>query len=200
MFDKARSLRWQLRFLTGLHILPWRVALFQWRAMRLAARRNDDFALVSGTRPRNLATLLSAARGRHRVVELGTGSGWTAISLVLAESGRTVDSYDVSDRTPDQFMRLIPVRCRGRVSFIDGPGDQGPKDGRTVDLLYIDSSHDRDNTIREVEAWRPVLATGSVIVFDDYAHPDYPGVREAVEALGLRGQEHGGLFVHCIPG
>jgi hypothetical protein len=34
--------------------------------------------------------LLSAARGRRRVVELGTGTAWTAISLALADQRRGV--------------------------------------------------------------------------------------------------------------
>jgi predicted O-methyltransferase YrrM len=168
--------------------------------MRLAARRNDEFALVSGTRPRNLLTLLAAARECKRVVELGTGSGWTAITFVLADPQRSVVSYDVIAREPDQYLRLIPARYRGRITFVIGPGERGPPDEGAVDLLYIDSSHARDDTIREVTAWRPVLHAGSVIVFDDYAHPDYPGVREAAEALGLVGEQHGDLFVHRVLG
>jgi predicted O-methyltransferase YrrM len=200
MSKQAQRLRRQLRFLAELRPLPWRVAIFQWRAMRLAARRNDQFALVSGTRPRNLLTLLAAAHKCQRVVELGTGSGWTAISLALADPQRRVVSYDVIAREPDQYLALIPARYRGHIRFVVGPGEQGPPDDRTVDLLYIDSSHARDDTIREVDAWRSVLQAGSVIVFDDYAHPDYPGVREAVEALALVGEQQGDLFVHCVPG
>jgi predicted O-methyltransferase YrrM len=198
MVERIRGLRWQLRFLIGLRALPWRVASFQWRAMRAALRRNDEFAQVSATRPQNLATLLAAAQGRKRIVELGTGSGWTAISLVLAEAHRTVESYDPIERNRDQYVCLIPSRYRGRVAFVGGPGEQGPQDSRTVDLLYIDSSHFRDETIREVEAWRTVLSTGSLIVFDDYAHPGYPGVRQAVEALCLTGEQHGDLFIHRV--
>jgi methylase of polypeptide subunit release factors len=98
MSERVRSIRWQLRFLIGLRVLPWRVAVFQWRAMRASIRRRDDFAQVSATRPQNLATLLAAAQGRKRIVELGTGNGWTAISLALVDPQRTVDSYDPIER------------------------------------------------------------------------------------------------------
>jgi hypothetical protein len=37
------------------------------------------------------------------------------------------------------------------------------------------------------------------IVFDDYDHPDYPGIREAIDALGLTGHAHGTVFVHEVP-
>jgi cephalosporin hydroxylase len=62
--------------------------------------------------------------------------------------------------------------------------------------LYIDSSHEREQTIAEVRAWQPHLRLGALVLFDDYTHPDYPGVSEAVEELGLEGERRGTLFVH----
>jgi cephalosporin hydroxylase len=67
-----------------------------------------------------------------------------------------------------------------------------------VELLYIDSSHQREDTISEVEAWRPALGEGSLVVFDDFAHAGYPGVAEAVRYLGLVGEQRHGLFVHRV--
>lgn len=178
--------------------MPRSVAAFQWRAARAASRTHDEFAQVSATRARNLKTLLNASEGRKQVVELGTGSAWTTISLALADSTRVVDSYDVVARPKDLYLRLIPPTCRSRLRFFEQPGEQGAegRDRGSVDLLYIDSSHMREDTIREVEAWRPVLTAEASIVFDDYSHPDYPGVREAVEELRLEGESYGALFVH----
>jgi hypothetical protein len=51
-----------------------------------------------------------------------------------------------------------------------------------------------------VQAWQPHLRPGAPVLFDDYTNPDYPGVREAIEELGLEGQRHGKLFVHRHPG
>ena len=67
-----------------------------------------------------------------------------------------------------------------------------------VGLLYIDSSHDREDTLREIETWCPVLEEGSLIVFDDFGNSEYPGVEEAVRELGLEGNERRGLFVHQV--
>jgi hypothetical protein len=64
-----------------------------------------------------------------------------------------------------------------------------------VHLLYIDSSHEREETLAEVRAWRPLMAPGSVIVFDDYANPIFRGVTEAVAELGITGERVGRLFV-----
>ena len=189
----------ELRWYGDLRGLPWRVALFQARARAVAHRRDDRFSLTSATRPGDLRTLLSLARGRTHVVELGTATGWTAISLALSDPVRRVTSFDpVSRPEPARYLRLVGAEVRARITLVTAPGSDGPRDHRPVDLLYIDSSHDRQPTIDEVNAWRPALARGAVIVFDDYGHPDYPGVREAVEELGLSGRLAGTLFVATV--
>jgi predicted O-methyltransferase YrrM len=186
----------ELRWYSDLRALPLRVALFQARARVVAHRRGDRFSLTSVTRPGDLRTLLSLARGRAHVVELGTATGWTAISLALSDPARRVTSFDpVSRPEPARYLRLVGPEVRSRITLVAAPGSDGPRDDRPVDLLYIDSSHDRQPTIEEVDAWRPALAPGAVIVFDDYGHPDYPGVREAVQELGLDGRLVGALFV-----
>jgi len=199
VLEGARRLRRDARFLAQLRALPLSVALFQWRAWRLARRLKDEFAQVSGTRPDNLAVLLHVARGGRRVVELGTGSAWTAISLVLADADRLVETYDPIARPErERYLGLVPGQTRQRLTFVTAAGEEGPRDGAPVDLLYIDSSHDAEGTILEVEAWRPALGAGSLVVFDDFAHPGYPGVEQAVRRLGLPGERRGGLFVHRV--
>jgi predicted O-methyltransferase YrrM len=187
----------ELRRATRLRVLPPRVAAFQWRAGRLARRLDDRFTLVSATRPADLAKLLELAVGRHRVAELGTATGWTAISFALADPERQVLTYDPSDR-PERirYLDLVDSRVRARVQFFGARGVVGPPDRQPIDLLYIDSSHRRDETIAEVKAWRSALAPGGLVIFDDYTHALYPGVREAIEALGLDGKQQGTLFVH----
>ena len=175
----------ELRWYGDLRALPWRVALFQARARVVAHRRDDRFSLTSVTRPGDLRGLLSLARGAAHVVELGTATGWTAISLALSDPGRRVTSFDpVSRPEPARYLQLVGPKVRARIELVTALGSDGPRDDRPVDLLYIDSSHDRQPTIEEVHAWRPALAPGAAIVFDDYGHPDYPGVREAVRSWG----------------
>jgi predicted O-methyltransferase YrrM len=147
-----------------------------------------------------LTTLLELARGSSYVVELGTAVGWTSVVLLLDDPGRDVTSYDVY-RQPllDTYLRLGGDTIGPRLELRCEPGETGPRGDRPVDLLYIDSDHERDSTIREFRAWEPVLHPGSLVVFDDYTHPDYPGVRDAVAALGLSGEERSGYFVHRVP-
>jgi predicted O-methyltransferase YrrM len=197
---QIHRLRRDLWFLRNLARLPPRVARFQWRAWRLAEKLDDEFGRASATRPEKLGRLLRLAKGRTRVVELGTAMGWTAISLALADSDRHVVTYDPFQRPEvTSYLELVPAPARARVRLVAAPGDMGPGDERPVDLLYIDSLHDRAGTIREIEAWRPVLGAGAMVVLDDYTHPEFPGVREATEELNLSGLVQAGLFVHRIP-
>ncbi len=175
--------------------------MFQWRAWRLAGKIGDEFSRDSFTRPAKLAVLLDISRGRRRVVELGTATGWTALSLLLADQDRTVVSFDPFARGErDRYARLAGAGVTARARFLTAPGDSGPRSSEPIELLYIDSSHCRDETIREVQAWTPVMTTGAIIVFDDFDHPQYPGVRDAVQQLGLEGEERSGLYLHRVTG
>jgi predicted O-methyltransferase YrrM len=197
---KLSGLRSEARHALALRRLPPRIASFQWRAHRVARRTGDQFSLVSATRPADLAILIELAAGRRRVVELGTATGWTAITLALADPDREVVTYDPIEVTGrDAYLALVDQRVRERIRLIGAPGSSGPRDQRPVDLLYIDSAHTREDTISELAAWRAVLRPGATVVFDDYTHPEYPGVREAVEELKLSGARRGTMFVHVVP-
>ena len=159
-------------------------------------RTGDEFSLTSATRPAKLATIIALASGRRSLVELGTATGWTATSLLLADPQRHIRTYDPFDRAERlPYLDLVPAGVRARLRFVAARGDVGPDNPEPVDLLYIDSSHERAQTIAEVRAWSGVLRPGAVIVLDDFDHPDFPGVREAVEELGLRGEVRESLFV-----
>lgn len=56
-------------------------------------------------------------------------------------------------------------------------------DDRDVGLLFVDGDHTKEGARRDIEAWAPHLAPGAVIAVDDYGHPDWPGVAQAVDEL-----------------
>lgn len=194
-------MRASVRLLLSLRVLPWRVARFYWRAQRRALCAGDRFSLDSAARPAELAELLALARGRLHIVELGTGTGWSAIALALADPARRLISYDPSVRGErDAYLRLAGRAARARLELRAEPDSVGPHDGDPpAELLFIDSEHERPPALGAFRAWRDALAPGAVVVFHDYGHPSYPGVREAVRELGLAGEQRGGLFVWRAP-
>lgn len=191
----------RIRALARLRWLPPRVGLFYARAERTARQAGDSFSVDSAARPAELGDLLELARGRLRVAELGTGTAWTTIALALAEPRRTVVSFDPIERPERElYLGLVGPDVLWRVRLEGVEGAAGADRAGTVDLLFIDSSHEREPTLAELSAWRPKLAPGALVVFHDYEHPEYPGVTEAIRELGLEGDARGGVFVWRAPG
>jgi predicted O-methyltransferase YrrM len=190
------AIRAELRVVLSLRALPAPVRGFWWRARWHARRSGDEFSLSSAARPSELAQLLALASGRAAVVELGTGTAWTAIALALDDHARRVISYDPCVRSErEAYLDLAGAGVRGRVVLREEPDSLGPRpEDPPVQLLFIDSSHERESVLTAFRAWRPALAQDAVVVFHDYGHADYPGVRDAISELGLSGKERGGLF------
>jgi predicted O-methyltransferase YrrM len=177
--------------------LPLRVSLFYGRARRLAARREDHWSLHSVTKPAALRSLLDLARGRRHVVEIGTGTAWTAAALALSDSRRSVVTYDPVVRPErDWYLDLCGRSVPNRIVFIEGAGELAvPSREPPADLVYIDGSHECGRTIDTFQAWLPHLAPQAVVAFHDWRNDDYPGVTEAIGKLGLDGRAEGDLYV-----
>jgi predicted O-methyltransferase YrrM len=189
--------RTSLRLARATRVLPPAVARFYRDAQLQARRDGDDFSLASVTRPAELAGLLALAEGRVHVVELGTATAWTAIAFALADERRGVIAYDPVVHAPrERYLGLVDAPVRARIELRDVPDSEGPRTGdAAVEMLFVDSSHDRDSVLRAVDVWSPALASGAIVAFHDYGHPQFPGVRAAIEQLGLPGESRGGLFV-----
>lgn len=142
--------------------------------------------------------LLAVAKGRRNVVELGTAAGWGAIALTLADPERRVTTFDpTSWPTRDRYLELMPAQARRRLRIVEVEGAAGARGFEgAADLVFVDSSHHRDDTLATFHAWRERLAPDGVLAFHDYENKAWPGVTEAIHELGLRGATPGGsLFV-----
>lgn len=187
-----------LHWVWGLRGLRPAILLFHLRARRRAWRAGDAW-ITAATPPYALQVLLRLARGRKRIVELGTGAAWTTLTLALDDADRRITTYDPEHWDRERYTRLVPRRVSARIEFVPTAGSAGPLEHpglEPVELLYIDSSHERDQTIEEFTAWRSLLAPDAIVVFDDLHHPRYPGVTEAIRDLGLTGEEEARFFVY----
>ena len=172
------------------------MALFWARAMRRAQADHDTWSIDVSCRPAELRVLLGALGDAPRVAEVGTAAAWTTACIALAQPGREVHSWDVEAHPErDRYLALLGAADRARVLLHERPGGLGPADPPPVDAVFIDSSHERAETVATFRTWEPALSPGGVIAFHDYDDADYPGVTEAVRELGLDGEARGHLYV-----
>lgn len=180
------------------HRLPLSVLLFRLRAAAFA-RRHDDISRRSPLSIWRLSRLLSLARGRNRIVELGTAAGWTAYSLALANPHARVKTYDVGLRPGrERYRRMVRPSALERVEFVLRRAEDGPEEATSCDLLLIDADHWHPAPRKMFEAWYDSVVPGGLVVFDDVA-PQFPDVARTISELGLSGERLGRLFVHEKP-
>jgi hypothetical protein len=177
--------------------LPPRVAAFQIRALLRAWWKRDAAGFLGSLRAPSLAMLLRLAADRQNVVELGTATAWTACSLVLSNPTRRVTTFDrVAHEHRDAYIGMLGADARDRLRLVQSAGADGVQHvSEPVDLLFVDCGHEREMVLSEVEAWRSRLAPGALMVFDDYGHPLFPGVAEAIAELNLSGRVEAGCFI-----
>lgn len=185
-----------VREIRGLVGLPSQVRRFYLRALLIALSVRDKFSLKAAIRPRDLRALLGLARGCTCVVELGTGTGWASIALVLADPDRVVTTCDLTEfRYRDRYLSLVDPPTRTRIVFELRAAESGPAISNGIDLLFIDVGfHEKELNVASFCAWEPSVVPGGIVAFHDYGEW-FPGVREAVEELGLEGEVNERLFV-----
>jgi predicted O-methyltransferase YrrM len=185
---------------SSLARLPRPVATFWVRAMRRAQAGHDTWSIDVACRPAELRVLLEALGDAPRVAEVGTAAAWTTSCIALARAGREVHSWDVEAHPErERYLALLAPADRARVHLHERHGGVGPADPPPVDAVFIDSSHELEETVATFKTWEPALTPGGVVAFHDYDDDDYPGVTQAVRALGLRGEVRGHLFVWRKP-
>jgi Methyltransferase domain len=188
----ARELPWLAR-------MPAHVRSFYVRAVWTAWRTGDNYSLAVATRPHDVSMLVRLAHGHDSVIELGTATAWTAVALAIADDRRRVRSYDPEIRPERDRYLALAGSARDRIVLRAERAEQAHPEPRSAGLVFIDCAHDRETTRDAFRAFEPAVRPGGAVAFHDYGHPLYPGVREAVEELGLRGDVRGGMFIWARP-
>jgi hypothetical protein len=85
---------------------------------------DNPLSLASATRTQDLAALLKLPHDRRRVVELGTGTGWTVIEAPLDDPMREVLMYDpIYRRERERYLALVDPGVRIRIAFVAAVGE-----------------------------------------------------------------------------
>jgi caffeoyl-CoA O-methyltransferase len=138
---------------------------------RLAAETHEKTTapqmMVGRIEGRFLGVLVRSLRAR-RVLELGTFTGYSSISMALAlPSGGRVITCDVNAETTAIARRYAEeAGVADRIDYRLGPGLEtiAQLDG-PFDLVFIDA--DKPNYVNYYEATLPLLADGGLIVADN---------------------------------
>ena len=132
------------------------------------------------------------------VVDLGAGSGTTALSVLCARLDKiTVTTVDHEDL---QWAKAVSTNIgraadwRGILSDSAEAAKEFKDD--SVDLLMIDTDHTYKTTKGELNAWLPKVVKGGFVWLHNYADPaDFgvpniasPGVKRAINEAVARGQ------------
>lgn len=134
-----------------------------------------------------------------RFVEVGGWKGRSAafMGVEIANSGKpiaffVVDTWEGSD---EPVHRADPDVQAGRLKEVFLRNTQPVRDyiqpvtglshvvastfpDRSLDFVLLDASHDRDNVLRDLQAWAPKIRPGGVMAGDDYT---WKGVRAACD-------------------
>ena len=138
---------------------------------RLAAETREKTTvpqmMVGRLEGRLLGTLVRSLRAR-RVLEIGTFTGYSSISMALAlpSEGRIV-SCDVNEETTAIARRYAEeAGVADRIDYRLGPGLEtiAQLDG-PFELVFIDA--DKENYVNYYEATLPLLADGGLMIVDN---------------------------------
>lgn len=157
-----------------------------------------------------LADLAKQVPADQEIVELGVFQARTAVIMAWGASlgnGAHVTAIDPWELTGNVYdppftdantramaeYNVQSIGYQDRISLFQafsqdvaevwGSRTDDGENPKQVGLLFVDGDHTKEGARRDIEAWAPHLAPGAVIAVDDYGHPDWPGVAQAVDEL-----------------
>jgi hypothetical protein len=169
-----------------------------------------EFQHVRGATPDEigmaLADFAAMVPADQEIVELGVFQARTALIMAWgAKQGQgahvtAIDPWDLEGNVYDPpftdadsrswaSYRVQELGYSDRIELVQAFSHEIAADwsGKPVGLLFVDGDHTREGARLDIEAWAPHLAPGATIAVDDYHHPDWPGVAEAVDELVAEG-------------
>lgn len=168
------------------------------------------FKMVRGATPDEigltLADLALQVPYGQAIVELGVFQARTALLMAWGASQGNhahvwgIDAWDLEGNTyappftdPGTrnwaYYNVMSHGFNSGITLIHDFSENVARDwsGPGIGLLFIDADHSKEGALKDIRLWAPHLAEGAVIAVDDYGHPDWPGVAEAVDELVAEG-------------
>jgi predicted O-methyltransferase YrrM len=194
-------------------LVPMRSGPTKKRITEMAKTRfpfSREFKEVRGATPDEigmaLADFATQVPADQEIVELGVFQGRTALIMAWGASQgngahvTAIDPWDTEGNVYDPpftdadsrvwaAYRVRELGYEDRIQLVQAfSQDVAPTwTGKPVGLLYVDGDHTKEGARRDIELWAEHLAPGAIIAVDDYLHPDWPGVGQALDELVAEG-------------
>lgn len=143
----------------------------------------------------------SASKKGYIAVELGTscGNSTVAIASGLASTGNGhLFSCDIEE-CKDAANAIYRAGCREFWTFHQEDSLTAARRvvDNTVDFVFVDSSHEYDQTVKEIQAWAPKLVRGGRMVFHDTCSRPDGVARPIAEFLKVNNWPYYNIDVDC---
>lgn len=135
-------------------------------------------------------------------VVLGVCGGGDCLHMALGHPSGLVIGVDYQNDHPEQ-LEHIKQACSNFV-FYQGDSVKSAeaihKKYGNVTLLFVDTTHTYEQTVKELKAWKPYLNNSHIICFDDLFRVEMKGFWESLSEPKMRldrlhdGAESGGGF------
>ncbi len=104
----------------------------------------------------------------------------------LSNAGDATMNQQMFDAAMLQAARVTEFAA-GRRTLVPCPSVQAaPLLADMLDFIFVDGDHSYHGALEDIEAWWPRLAPRGLMTGHDYAHPEFPGVKKAVDEFALR--------------
>lgn len=131
-----------------------------------------------------------------RMADVGSGGGWTSISLAKAYPGLTVDGFDLDGPAVERARRNAEAEgVADRVRFhAMSPADADPGEGYDL-VTAFECIHDMPQPVPVLRAMREMAGSaGTVIVMDENVQPEFVAPGDEIERL-----MYGFSTLICLP-
>lgn len=153
----------------------------------------QTFIQMSPDEARGLFNCAQKVLDKGIIVEIGTWKGGSAYILGKAVEGRNVKVYSVDNYSEERLKnelitkKLTKIRLKewgcDNVRLIKGESIEISKkfSDNSVDMIFIDGSHNYKDIKNDFENWYPKLKEGAIICFHDYG--SWPDVTQLVDEV-----------------
>jgi predicted O-methyltransferase YrrM len=136
----------------------------------------DKMALAAGPDSASLLNLLIRTKGAHRIVEVGTSIGYTALWLgeaAKAVGGHVIGMEYIADKHAQAIQNLKDAGLSDVVEVRQGDAKAILRDIKSpIDLAFVDAW--KDDYIHYFDDLLPKMSLGGVIVADNITRPESP--------------------------